>query len=111
MKLLWLSRHVPTDKQVDVLKEKFGADLEIVEVSKSVANAAEVVALRDSVGAEEMVVVLPPAILADLTNPRTNLGQKPIRAVMNRIENGDTFEFVFDRFERVEKVEVISSPL
>jgi len=116
MKILWLSRHAATQEQVAALEEKFGA-VEIVQVSKTVSSASEVVELMKANDCQEMVVVLPPAILADLTNPRIS-PVKPIRAVMERVPNGrknekgeDEFDFVFSHFERVERVEIVTTPL
>ncbi|GAB7387378.1 hypothetical protein BSNK01_12140 [Bacillaceae bacterium] len=116
MRILWLSRHAPLPEQVAALEKKFGS-VEIVQISKTVSSAAEVVELLRENNCEEMVVVLPVPILADLTNPRI-CPVKPIRAVMDRIPTGRTnekgepeFEFIFSHFERVEKVEVVTSPL
>jgi|GEM_PF-6830630 len=62
-----------------------------------------------------MVVVLPVSILADLVRISP---VKPIRAVMERIttdrtnEKGEPeFEFRFSHFERVERIEVVTSRL
>lgn len=115
-KVLWLSRHVADDLQKDVLREKLG-DIELIQVAQQVQSAQEVVDLMHQHECKEMVVVLPPAILADLTNPRIS-PVKPIRAVMKRVPNGTTnekgeeqFDFEFSHYERVEKIEVVTTPL
>lgn len=111
MKILWLSRHEATEVQVAQLKEKFG-EVEIIQKNVTITGGAQqVVDLFQEVGADEMVVVLPPHILADLTSPRWGV-PKPIRAVMNRevLENGEAI-FTHSHFERVEKIEIVTSPL
>lgn len=107
VRILWLSRHNPKDEQVKELTEKFGG-VEIIQKSVTVSSANEIKELMEEVQAQEMVVVLPTNLLAELTN----LGFQPIRAVMNRIvhENGEV-EFTHSHFERVERVEIITKPL
>ena len=69
-----------------------------------------------------LAVVLPPAFLADLTNPRVN--QKPvIRAIANRVATGRTvvnpatgaeepeMKFEHSGWERVVKVEIVTEKL
>ncbi|MBP3284383.1 MAG: hypothetical protein J6M02_02655 [Clostridia bacterium] len=87
MKIFWFSRHTMTPAQLADLKRIYGADLEVAQASASVSSAKEVVELAGD--ADVLAVVLPPALLADLTNPRINT--KPvIRAVANRIPTGGT---------------------
>lgn len=119
MKILWLSRHIPQEKQVEALKEKFGNDIKIVQKSISLNNnpylgANEVEELLQEIGAIEMVGVLPIAHVAQLT--KRNI--KPIRAIMTRtptgkmLDNGEIeYEFVFEKFERILKVEIVSEDL
>lgn len=69
-----------------------------------------------------LAVVLPPSMLADLTNPRNN--RKPvIRAVAKRVPTGkkvidpatqqeeDEFMFQHEFWEKVEKIEVVTTRL
>lgn len=73
-------------------------------------------------GCDILAVVLPPAMLADLTNPRNNC--KPvIRAVANRVPTGNTvlnpatgrqeteYKFEHTGWEQVLKVEVVTKKL
>ena len=80
---------------------------------ETVKNASEVMALVEEHGAAVVEVVLPPAILADLTNPRNNPGTPVIRARMERelSEDGTTATFTFDVYERIIKVEVVIEEL
>jgi hypothetical protein len=109
-RILWLSRHKPEEEQIKELREKLGY-IEIIQKSVTVSSIDEIKQLMEEVQAQEMVVVLPPNLLAELTNPKHGL-PKPIRAVMNRIvhENGEV-EFKHSHFERVERVEIITKPL
>lgn len=87
MTIFWLSRHDMTVAQHDDLKRIYGADIEVVCHKDTVASAQDVVALAGD--SDVLAVVLPPAMLADLTNPRVNT--KPvIRAIANRVPTGKT---------------------
>lgn len=118
--VLWFSRHNMTTEQIDDLKRIFGSDITINHVSANAASWRDVV----EAGANDdvLAVVLPPALLADLTNPRNN--QKPvIRAIANRVPTGkqvvnpatgkleDEFKFVHAGWERVLKIEVVTERL
>lgn len=118
--VLWFSRHNMTTEQIDDLKRIFGSDITINHVSANAASWRDVV----EAGATDdvLAVVLPPALLADLTNPRNN--QKPvIRAIANRVPTGkqvvnpatgkleDEFKFVHAGWERVLKIEVVTERL
>ena len=100
------------------MREKFG-EVKIVQRDVTLDNdprrgADEVEALIREVGADEVVGVLPIPHLAELARR----GIRPIRAVMNRVPTGRTlpngereYEFIFDHFERVLRVEVVTEPL
>ena len=118
-RILWFSRHNMTDAQISDLKRIFG-EIEIHHVSANASSFRDVLdAGKDD---DVLAVVLPPALLADLTNPRNN--QKPvIRAIANRVPTGkqvvnpatgkleDEFKFVHAGWERVLKIEVVSERL
>lgn len=118
--ILWFSRHNMTDDQINDLKRIFGSDITINHVSANAVSWRDVV----EAGANDdvLAVVLPPALLADLTNPRNN--QKPvIRAIANRVATGnqvinpatgkleDEFKFVHAGWEKVVKIEVVTERL
>jgi hypothetical protein len=86
---------------------------EVVVHDQTVKDAAEVLALCEKHGAAVMEAVLPPAILADLTNPRVNTQGIPvIRAQMAReVDAAGNVTFTFVRYERILKVEVVTEPL
>ena len=118
MRILWLSRHVPQEAQVAALRERFG-DIEIVRRAITLHNnpragADEVERLLAEVGAIEMVGVLPIPHLAEVTQR----GIHPIRAIMTRTPTGSVlpngeieYNFDFERFERVIKIEVVTEKL
>lgn len=119
-RILWFSRHNMTNDQMADLQRIFGDDLIVHHVTANASSFRDVLeAGRDD---DILAVVLPPAMLADLTNPRNN--QKPvIRAIANRVETGnmivnpatgkDEKEFKFEHagWERVLKIEVVTERL
>ena len=118
-RILWFSRHNMTDAPIDDLKRIFG-EIEIHYVSANASSFRDV--LEAGKDDDVLAVVLPPAMLADLTNPRNN--QKPvIRAIANRVPTGqqvvnpatgkleDEFKFVHAGWERVLKIEVVTERL
>lgn len=120
MKILWLSRHNMTQEQITDLKRIYGEGIEIKHYTDTVNSWKDVVDIGSD--CDVLAVVLPPAILADLVNPRNN--NKPvIRAIANRIETGNMiinpatekeekeFKFVHAEWERVVKIEVITEKL
>lgn len=86
---------------------------EVVVHDQTVKDAAEVLALCAEHGAAVVEAVLPPAILADLTNPKVNTSGIPvIRAQMAReVDAAGNATFTFTRYERIVKVEVVTEPL
>lgn len=96
-KILWLSPHDMTNDQIDDLKRIYG-DIEIHYVNKSVSSYKDVV----DIGKDDDIfaVVLPPAILADLVNPKNN--SKPVIT-----------EYRFKRggWEHVKKIKVVTEML
>lgn len=118
-KVLWYSRHNMTEDQISDLQRIYG-DIELKQVSASAASFKDV--LEAGEDCDILAVVLPPAMLADLTNPRNNA--KPvIRAIANRVPTGnkvvnpatgkeeDEFKFVHAGWERVIKIEVVTERL
>lgn len=106
-RILWFSRHEPQQKQVEDLHEIFG-DIEIIQESKSVSSAKEVVEIMKLHGCDEVVAVLPMHLYAELLS----FGIKPLKAIMKRIiKENDSVEFIHDHFERILKVEVMTERL
>jgi len=105
--VLWLSRHEPQEEQIKELEKVFGG-IEIVQVSKTVSGAMEVLKLMQENETDELVAVLPISLIAELTEK----GVHPLRAVMKRElnEEGEAI-FTHEYFERVMRVDIISHPL
>lgn len=119
MKILWLSRHDLTEEQIADLKRIYG-EIEVKNFDQKVQNWRDVA--KAGADCDVLAVVLPPAILADLTNPQNNT--KPvIRAKANRVPTGNTvvnpatgkeeteYRFKHAGWERVIKVEVVVEAL
>lgn len=117
-RILWLSRHELTDTQLEDLRRIYG-EVEITAINRTVSSYKDVLEVGND--CDILAVVLPPAILGDLTNPRNNT--KPvIRAKANRVPTGRTIvtpygneetEYKFEHagWEEVLKVEVVTRPL
>ena len=118
-RVLWVSRHTMTQAQEADLRRIYG-EIEVKQFADSVESAKQVTEL--GADCDVLAVVLPPAFLADLTNPRVN--QKPvIRAIANRVATGKTvlntakgkdeseMKFEHAGWERVIKVEIITEKL
>ncbi|MBQ6991407.1 MAG: hypothetical protein IJN50_00590 [Clostridia bacterium] len=117
--ILWLSRHTMTQAQFEDLQRIYG-EVEVKTFDKTVSSWRDVA--EAGADCDVLAVVLPPAILADLTNPRNN--SKPvIRAKANRVPTGNTIvnpatgkeeeEYRFEHagWERVIKIEVVTEDL
>lgn len=84
-KVLWVSRHMLSEEQLKDLQRIYG-DVEIKQFADNVQSAKQLVEVGED--CDIFAVVLPPALLADLINPRIN-NQKPvIRSVMERVPTG-----------------------
>ena len=118
-KVLWLSRHTMTTEQVEDLKRIYG-DITVKHCDMTVKSWKDVT--EAGADCDVLAVVLPPAILADLTNPRNNT--KPvIRAKANRVPTGRTivnpatgkqeteYSFQHAGWEQVIKIEVVTKAL
>jgi hypothetical protein len=101
-KLLWLSRHPPTEQQIGELR-RFNTTIEIKQIAKSFNNAKEIVDLVVSEKADTIVAVLPVNLLADLVKFNIH----PIRAVMSRhINKEGEAEFTHQYFEVVDEINI-----
>lgn len=120
VKILWVSRHTMEMNQIADLQRIYGVDVEVKQFADNIESAKQVVELGSD--CDVLAVVLPPAFLADLTNPRINT--KPvIRAIANRVATGKTIvnpatgkeepEMKFEHagWERIVKVEIVTEKL
>ena len=112
MKILRLTRHEAGPEQRAELNRIFGAEAEIVEISKTVANAEEVKQLVAEHQADVLEAVLPLNIVADLLNPRTGLQAPVIRAITKReLREDGSAVFHFSHYEKLVKVEIVTERL
>ncbi len=109
MKVLWFSRHKMTPEQMEALRAKVG-EFELVQISKTINSAFE---LKDEV--EECDVI---AIVAPINIQSQFLkiaGDKPVITALSRRElikkedGEDEVKFVFEKWQRIEKIEVVMS--
>ena len=117
VRVMWQSRHAPTREQVSVLGEKLGTDgreVVVEQISGTFSSGRAIVDHFEESRADEMVVVLPIHILAELIHDlrRRHLAIRPIRAVMTRALDAEgNAIFSFDHFERVLDIEIVCEPL
>lgn len=112
IRVLRLTRHEASPEQVEALRCAFGKDLEIVQVSETVAGAAAIKALVQAHGADVLEAVLPLPLLAEVCDPERGVGVPVIRAVMDREVLPDgSVAFRFRVYERVKRVVVDTEPL
>jgi len=106
--VLWLSRHSPTQEQIDTLEQKLGKPLQIFQVDKRLSTTEEVIELMNRYMCTELVAVLPINMLAQVLK----LGIKPIRAKMKYDPNKPADQVPeFEKFVRLEKIEIIERDL
>lgn len=111
MKILRLTRHTVTPDQLAELHRIYDSNVEIVEVSETVPNATRVVELIQEHSADVVEAVLPLPLMSELLKI---VGEVPvIRAITRREINaaGEKAQFVFDHYERIVRVEVVSERL
>jgi len=109
-KVLWFSRHQMTDEQLASLKRKLG-EIEVVQVNKTIQSARELSAEIEE--CDILAIVAPIGLQAEFL--RLANGKPVITAVSERVivksEDGseDKVNFIFKRWEQLEKIEVIKS--
>lgn len=115
-KILRITRHEVSGKQIVALKRIFG-DVEITEVSETLSmDVREAVSRFDNLadGFEIVEAVLPIQIVSAVLkfSKFSKRGGRLIRAVMNRelLEDGSAV-FTFDHYEETLKVEVVTKAL
>lgn len=114
-KVLRLTRHAAGDKQVVVLERLFPG-CEIVQVSETLpSDARQAVARFDEIAADVDVVeaVLPIGLLSAVLkfSAFSKRGGQLIRAITRRELDGERVSFVFERYEELLKVEIVTRVL
>lgn len=106
-KILWVSRHILTDEQLNDLKRIYG-EFELETLDETITNIDHIL-LHD---ADVYAVVLPIDLIAELKN-KTN--KEIIRPVSERVKisnekntNGETeYKFKHKAWQRIVKAEII----
>ena len=124
-KIVRITRHEAETSQTAVLKQFFGQDMEVIVVNETMPMESKAFVARfDEVtmGADVVEGVLPPNLLeaALKFSAFAKRGGQILRATMNRVarivdgspalnDKGEQiYDFVFDHYEVVEKVEVVT---
>lgn len=106
-RILWLSKYPMTIKQEEELIEAFG-EIQVFQVTKMLRNGKELVEMMLEYNADEVVTALPLRIV----DQACRMGVHPIRPIITQsldCHNRPVFEH--DRFERVDRIDIISHPL
>lgn len=116
--VLRLTRHALADTpeqpgpQRLALQRIYGPDVQIVEISETVQDAARVAALISEYHADVLEAVLPLPLVAACLDPRTGVGVPVIRAVMDReLQPSGEPLFTFRGYERILRITIETEPL
>jgi len=108
-KVYWMSRHEPLKSQISELKRLFGDDVEIIQDPKPFDNADDIINRFRASGADELLVVAPLSVVAQLVQR----GIKPLWAEMEVVSSPEDAEvevagryYRFVRFRRISGVEI-----
>lgn len=106
MRIIWFSRHLPLQRQIQELKRLFGEDVQIIQDPRPFSNAEDIIQRFRKMEGDEMVVVAPLSVLGKLCE----LGLKPLWAEMQQVSpdqaevivNGRGYRFV--KFRRIKRL-------
>jgi hypothetical protein len=109
-KILWLSRHAPTPKQLARLEALYGADVQVEADDMGFRSAAEIAERFKQSGADEVVLVAPLSV----TRALCEHGVYPLRAKMEPCAQNDPDMEVrlgrrwyrFIRFTRIKAINI-----
>lgn len=107
-KVLWMSRHTPHPRQLEVLREMYGQDTEVEQEARPFDDARQIARRFREGGYDDMVIVAPLSVIAVLCQE----GIRPLWSeaaeendparVEFRGARGQGFRFV--RFRRIKQV-------
>lgn len=80
-KIMWFSRHMPTESQMSELKRLFGGDVKVIIDTLPYINAESIVDRFNEYNADDLIVVAPLSVISSLTR----CGIKPIWANMELV--------------------------
>lgn len=106
-KIYWLSRHQPLQSQINELRRIYGDDVEIIPDPNPFEGADEIIRRFRESGADEILVVAPLSVIAQLVQR----GIKPLWAEMEVVNDPAEAEteasgryYRFKRFRRIVRV-------
>lgn len=106
-KVLWLSRHVPTKRQISSLHYYYGRDVEIVQDSDTFSSVDDIVKRYRADNYQDMVIVAPMFMISKIIE----FGIHPLYAKMKQVKNINLSEtsnngrhYVFVEFKRIKKL-------
>jgi len=109
MKIYWLSRHAPLPSQEAELKRLFGDNVVIEQDPEPFSSVDDIISRFLASGADELLVVAPLPIIAQLVQR----GIKPLWAEMEAVSSPEEAEteasgryYRFRRFRRIVGVEI-----
>ena len=109
-KVYWMSRHSPLPSQVAELRRLYGGDVVIEQDPNPFSSADDIVERFRKSGADELLVVAPLSVIAQLVQR----GIKPLWAEMEVVQNPDEAEveaagryYRFVRFRRVSAIQIV----
>jgi len=108
IKILWMSRHTPHQKQVEALRQQFGQDVVIEQEPRPFDDAQQIVKRFHDSGYDDMVIVAPLSVIAALCNEGINMlwseavKENSPKKVEFRGARAQGFRFV--RFRRIKRL-------
>jgi hypothetical protein len=108
MKVYWMSRHEPLASQIKELKRLFGDEVEIEQDPNPFSSADDIARRFRESGADELVVVAPLSVIAELVKR----GIKPLWAEMQQVDANEAETeaagryYKFVKFKRIVGVEI-----
>ena len=129
IKVAWISRHKPLEIQVEKLREIFGSEVEIVQISRTFRNAEEILKELRELNIRYAVLVLPLSMIAVLTRNKdiTWIWSEMVTVHKGKckgltcklynpktdvllVSNGEIRHLRFKGFKRIVKVELVFEP-
>lgn len=107
-RILWMSRHKPHPRQIEVLKEMFGSDTLVEQETRPFDDARQIAKRYRDGGFDDMVIVAPLSVIQVLCNEGIEMlwseatEENDPAMVEFRGARGQGFRFV--RFRRIKRV-------
>lgn len=106
-RILWVSRHPPVKKQLEELRKRFGPRVTIVNITRIIRSADEVIKLKEEMHCDEVVAVLSMWLIEELVKK----GEKPIVAIMRKKRIKGKPTLVHEKFVRITDMKIVFEEL